>query len=369
MNITHIETGLLRIPLKAPFKTALRSVEMLQEIVVLIHTDSGHTGFGAAPPTAPITGETIASIGAAVRQSIAPGLVGQPVAWLNQNIARVHAAILYNNSAKAAVEIALYDLWAQMHGAPLHQLLGGGEPVLVSDVTISVNPVRIMVNDALDAVDRGFSLLKIKLGREAALDIERVRAIHAALKGRAQLRLDANQGWKPRQSVQIMRALEHGAPGQDGIVFELLEQPVKADDIDGLQYVVQRIDTPLMADESVFGPRAALTVLERKAADIINIKLMKTGGLSRAVQIADLARLHNAPCMMGCMLESAISVTAAAHLAVARADVITKIDLDGPLLCQFNPVQGGAIFDGANIRLTNAPGLGITAVAGLQMLE
>jgi len=369
MNVTRIDIGLLRVPLKVPFKTALRSVEELQEVVVLIHTDGGRTGFGAAPPTAAITGETTASITEAVHQHIAPRLIGQPVARLNRNLALVHSALVHNSSARAAVEIALYDLWAQWHGAPLYQLLGGGEPALVTDVTISVNPVEMMVNDALAAVKDGFSQLKIKLGQDARLDVERVRAVHAAVKGRAQLRLDANQGWEPRQAVQIMHALERGAPGQDGLVFELLEQPVKADDIDGLHYVAQRIDTPLMADESVFGPRAALTVLARKAADIINIKLMKAGGLSRAIQIADIAALHDAPCMLGCMLESAISVTAAAHLAVARAEVITKIDLDGPSLCQFNPVHGGAVFDGANIRLTDAPGLGIAGVSGLQMME
>jgi len=367
MNITRIDIGLLRVPLKVPFRTALRSVDTLQEVVVRIHTGNGLTGFGSAPPTAPITGETIASIAGAVREHITPRLLGQPVARLNQNLAQVHSALAHNSSAKAAVEIALYDLWAQLHGAPLYQLLGGGEPSLVTGLTISVNPVDLMVKDALAAVADGFSLLKIKLGQDAALDVERVRAIHAALKGRAQLRLDANQGWEPRQAVQIMRALEHGAPGQDGLVFELLEQPVKADDMDGLCYVAQRIRTPLMADESVFGPRAAWTVLARNAADIINIKLMKAGGLSHAIQIADIAALHGAPCMLGCMLESAISVTAAAHLAVARAGTISKIDLDGPALCQFNPVQGGAVFDGARIRLTDAPGLGITGVSGLQI--
>jgi len=361
MHITRIETALLRIPLKSPFTTALRSVDTLQEVVVLIHTDTGHTGYGAAPPTAPITGETIGSVLDAVRLHIAPPLIGQPAGHLNQNLVKVHAALLHNTSAKAAVEIALYDLWAQLHNAPLYQMLGGGVPQLMTDMTISANPVQTMVDDALAAVERGFDVLKIKLGRDSALDIERVRAIHAAVNHRARLRLDANQGWEPRQAVQIMHALE-----QAGVPIELLEQPVRADDLDGLHDVAGQIATPVMADESAFGPHEALTVLARRAAAIINIKLMKTGGLSGAIQITDIARWHHASCMIGCMLESAINVTAAAHLAASRAQIITKIDLDGPTLAKYNPIQGGAIFDGPHIRLPDAPGLGITGIDGLE---
>jgi len=363
MHITRIDTALLRVPLKAPFTTALRSVDTMQEAVILIHTDSGHTGYGAAPPTAPITGETIGSVLDAVRLHIAPALIGQPIAHLNHNLARVHAALLHNHSAKAAVDIALHDVWAQLHQAPLYQMLGGGEPKLVTDMTISVGPVQTMVDDALAALEHGFTTLKVKLGKDSALDIERVRAIHAAVNGRAQLRLDANQGWTPRQAIHIMRTLE-----QAGIQIELLEQPVHADDLDGMAHVAAQMATPLMADESAFGPREALNVLTRRAAEIINIKLMKSAGLSGAIQIADIARLHGATCMTGCMLESAINVTAAAHLAVARSHIITKIDLDGPTLAKFNPVQGGAIFDGPEIRLSDAPGLGITGVEGLEMV-
>jgi len=363
MHITRIDTALLRIPLIAPFTTALRSVDTMQEAVVLIHTDSGHTGYGAAPPTAPITGETIGSVLDAVRLHIAPRLIGQPVGCLNQNLAQVHSALLHNHSAKAAVDIALYDLWAQFHKAPLYQMLGGGTPQLVTDMTISANPVQTMVEDALAAVERGFTTLKIKLGRDSAQDIERVRAIHAAVNGRAQLRLDANQGWSPRQAIQIMHTLERA-----GVQIELLEQPVKADDLEGMAHVAAQIATPVMADESAFGPREALNVLTRRAAEIINIKLMKSAGVSGAIQITDIARLHGATCMTGCMLESAINVTAAAHLAVARSHIITKIDLDGPTLAKFNPVQGGAVFDGPEIRLSDAPGLGIVGVEGLEMV-
>jgi len=363
MKITHIELGMLRVPLKTPFKTALRTVDTIEDVVVLIRTDSGHTGYGEAPATAVITGDTHGSIIAAIRHVIAPQLIGQEVVNLNRLCARVQGAMERNTSAKAAVEIALYDLWAQLHGAPLYQMLGGGDPVITTDITISVDYIDKMVSDSLSALDRGFESLKIKVGKDIGLDIERVKAIHAAVQGRALLRLDANQGWTAKQAVQAMRTLEEA-----GVALELLEQPVKAADIDGLKYVTERVNTPVMADESVFSPAQVMELIQRRAADIINIKLMKTGGLSHAIRIADIAGIHGVPCMIGCMIESSISVAAAVHLAVAKSDVITKVDLDGPSLGQFDPVSGGVRFNESEISISDAPGLGITDVRGLEML-
>ncbi len=149
--------------------------------------------------------------------------------------------------------------------------------------------------------------------------------------------------------------------------LELLEQPVKAWDIDGLTYVTERVNTPVMADESVFAPVQVFDMIQRRAADIVNIKLMKTGGLSNAIRIADIAALYGVECMIGCMLESSISVTAAVHLAAAKADIITKVDLDGPSLGVFDPVQGGVLFNESQITITDAPGLGIREVRGLEL--
>ncbi|MGN0859986.1 MAG: dipeptide epimerase [Stenotrophomonas sp.] len=364
MKITDIRLGMLRVPLKTPFKTALRTVDTVQDVVVQIHTDSGHIGWGEAPATAVITGDIHGSIIDAIRSCIAPRLIGRHVADLNRNCALVQGAMIHNTSAKAAVEIALYDLWAQLHNAPLYQMLGGGEPVITSDITISVDHIDKMVADSLSALDRGFESLKIKVGKDIGLDIERVKAIHAAVDGRALLRLDANQGWTAKQAVFAMNALENA-----GVELELLEQPVKADDVAGLKYVTDRVNTPVMADESAFSPLQAIDLIQQRAADIINIKLMKTGGLSNAIRVADIAALHGVPCMIGCMLESSISVAAAVHLAVAKSEVITKIDLDGPSLCAFNPVTGGVIFNESEISITDAPGLGITQVQALEMID
>ena len=363
MKITDIELGMLRVPLKTPFKTALRTVDTVEDIVVLVRTDSGHTGHGEAPPTAVITGDTHGSIVEAIERHIKPRLIGQDISNLNHICGLIQNSMERNTSAKAAVEIAVYDLWGQLHGAPLYQMLGGGDPVITTDITISVDHIDKMVADSLAAVERGFDSLKIKVGKDIGLDIERVKAIHAAVEGRALLRLDANQGWTAKQAVYAMHALEDA-----GVLLELLEQPVKAADIEGLKYVTERVHTPVMADESVFGPSQVFDLIQRRAADIINIKLMKTGGISNAVRVADIAALYGVQCMIGCMLESAISVAAAVHLAVAKADAITKVDLDGPSLSRFNPVQGGVVFNESEITITDAPGLGIVRIDGLEPL-
>jgi o-succinylbenzoate synthase len=361
MKITEFRYGMLRVPLKTPFKTALRTIDTVEDIVISVHTDTGHVGHGEAPATAVITGDTHGSIVEAIRKFIAPRLIGEDVANLNRLTHLVQNALEKNSSAKAAVEIALYDLFGQLYGAPLYRLLGGGDPVITTDITISVDYIDKMVADSLSAVDRGFESLKIKVGKDIGVDIERIKAIHAAVDGRALLRLDANQGWTAKQAVYALQSLEDA-----GVRLELVEQPVKAQDLEGMKYVTERVHTPIMADESVFGPTEVVDLIRMRAADIINIKLMKTGGLSNAIRIADIAAMYHVECMIGCMIETSVSVAAAVHLAVAKSDVITKVDLDGPSLCVFDPVEGGVVFNESEISVTDAPGLGIRSIRGLQ---
>jgi len=364
MLIQRITVGDIKLPLKVPFKTALRSVHELHDLVLVIETDTGLRGFGEAAATAVITGDVLDSMRAALAL-IAPRLLGHHLADFNALLRNVHHGIVHHSSLKAALEIALWDLRAQSLGLPLYQLLGGGEPQLRTNLTISVNPVEIMVRDALRAMEQGFDCLKIKVGGHTWRDdVESVLAIERAVGPHMALRLDANQGWTPKQAVQVIQALE-----QANITLELVEQPVMADDLEGLRFVTERTLTPIMADEAVFSTRDALRVLSTRSADILNIKLMKTGGLSRALQIADLARQHHATCMVGCMLEGHVSVTAAAHFAVAMDDVVAFNDLDGPMLCRGSATEGGMQIDGPWVHLPNAPGLGITAVHGLERLQ
>jgi L-Ala-D/L-Glu epimerase / N-acetyl-D-glutamate racemase len=363
MKITDIRFGMLRVPLKTPFKTALRTVDTIEDVIVTVHTDEGNVGYGEAPATAVITGDTHGSIVEAIKRYIAPRIVGEDIANLNRITQLIQGALEKNSSAKAAVEIAVYDLFGQLYNAPLYKLLGGGDPVITTDITISVDYIDKMVADSIAAVDRGFESLKIKVGKDIGVDIERVKAIYAAVEGRALLRVDANQGWTAKQAVFALQTLEDA-----GVRLELVEQPVKAQDLEGLKYVTERVHTPIMADESVFGPTDVIELIRMRAADIINIKLMKTGGLSNAIHIADICGMYGMECMIGCMVETSVSVSAAVHLAVAKSSVITKVDLDGPSLCQFNPVVGGVIFNESEITITQAPGLGIKEIRGLQAL-
>jgi len=364
MKIQSIRFGMLNVPLKTPFKTAMRTVKEIEDVVVIVETDTGHTGYGSAPATAVITGDTHGSIIEAISKVMSPALIGRDIADLNNLINTVQNSIVRNFSAKAAIEVAIYDLFGQLYNAPLYRLLGGGDNIISTDITISVDYIDKMVEDTLNAIDRGFETLKIKVGKDPALDIERIKAIYAAVNERALIRLDANQGWTPKQTVSVLRALE-----DSGVQLELLEQPVRGDDIEGMKYVTERIHTPVMADESSFGPKEAIELIRTRAADIINIKLMKTGGISNAIKIADIAGIYGVNCMIGCMLESSIGVAAAAHIAVAKSSIITKVDLDTPALGQYDPVTSGVQFNNSEIKITDLPGLGISKIDNLTMLD
>ena len=364
MKITDIKFALLDVPLKTPFKTALRTVNNIKDVIIIVETDTGHTGYGEAPATAAITGDTIGSIIEAIRVVMKPQLIGRDISNLNEITHIIQSAIVKNYNAKAAMEIAIYDLFAQLYGAPLYKILGGGEPTLQTDITISIDYIDKMVSDSKKAVERGFETLKIKVGKDIGLDIERVKAIHTAVKDNALLRLDANQGWTAKEAVNALRNLE-----DSGVILELVEQPVRADDLAGMKYITERVITPVMADESTFGPKEVIELIKMRAADIINIKLMKAGGISNAIKIADIAATYDMECMIGCMLESSISVSAAAHVAVAKSNIIRKIDLDGPSLCEYDPVVCGVKFNNSEISISDSPGLGITSIKNLQHLE
>ena len=355
MKILDIQTGRISLPLARPFKTALRTVETLNDIVVKVVTDEGE-GYGEAPPTAVITGDTEGSILCAVRDYIRPALLGMDVMDLPAVMARLNGCLVHNTTPKAAVDMALYDLWARAQKQPLYRLLGGARERFRTDLTISVNPVGQMVEDSLDAVKQGFDILKIKVGKEGEKDVERIAAIRAAVGADVKLRVDANQGWEAKEAVRIIRAME-----DKGLDLDLVEQPVPAADLDGLEFVTRSVSTPILADEAVFSERDAAEIIRRGAANLINIKLMKTGGIWGALKICRLAEENGVECMIGCMLESRLSVAAAAHLAAGQK-IITRADLDGPSLCAIDPYSGGPAFDGPAIAMRGDFGVGVTGV-------
>lgn len=361
MKITNIHLGRLSVPLKKPFKTALRTALEVTTNVVVVETDQGLRGYGEAPPTAVITGDTNGAIRGAVEERLRPLLTGRDAGDLNGLLDTVDTALVGNSSAKAAADIALHDLWGKIMNKPLYALLGGTARTVETDYTISVNDPETMVRDSLEAVEEGYSALKIKVGTDSALDMVRLREIRSAVGKDVLLRADANQGWTAKDAVRIIRFYE-----DEGLDIELIEQPVPAHDFEGLKHVTDSVDTLILADEAVFSPRDAFEILSMRAADLINIKLMKTGGIRNALAICAMARSCGVECMIGAMMETKISVTAAAHLASAMP-VIVMADLDPPILCSSDPVEGGAVYSGPSITLTEGPGLGISQIQGLVM--
>ena len=356
MKITKVRLGRISVPLRTPFKTALRTVNSVEDVIVEIHTDTGAIGYGEAPPTGVITGDTTGAIIGAIQDHIGKLILGREVDEFEDLLQVVQKSVVHNSSAKAAVDMALWDLYGQLYNIPVHKLMGGSKKQIVTDLTISVNDPDVMVKDALDAVARGYDCLKMKVGVSPELDVARLSAVRKAVGNNITIRIDANQAWTPKQAVKILNSMQ-----DQGLDIELVEQPVKAHDFEGLKYVTERSYVPVLADESVFSPEDAMTIMKMGAADLINIKLMKCGGLYNALKIASAAEVFGVECMIGCMLEAKIAVNAAVHLACAK-NIITKVDLDGPVLCSEDPIIGGAVFNEKIITVSDEPGLGIKGI-------
>ena len=352
MKITDIQTNIITIPLHTEFKTALRTVRSIENVLVTILTESELVGFGSGAPATVITGETVSSILGAI-EVIHANIIGMEIENHEAILQRLNNCIVGNMSAKAAVDMAVYDLLAKSLQTPLYKFLGGLSDMVETDITISLDSPENMARESQDKVTEGFSILKIKVGSNPELDIERLIAINRAVGNKAQIRIDANQGWTAKEALNISRELSHRK-----IPIELIEQPVRAADFEGLRNVRNFSSFPVFADESIFSPRDALDLINMNGVDGINIKLMKCGGIYNGLKIAAIAESAGIPCMIGSMMECHVSVTAAAHLAAGKT-IIRKYDLDAPLFCSFNPAAGGIIYKGSQVLLPKGPGLGI----------
>ncbi|WP_077623430.1 mandelate racemase/muconate lactonizing enzyme family protein [Sediminibacillus massiliensis] len=357
MRIDTIETSRVAVPLEKPFKTALRTVTVAESVFVKVTCDDGTIGWGEAPPTHVITGDSLASIENVINYILKPVLIGKSLHGKEEIFHLLDSLIVGNSSAKAAIDMALHDCFAQMCGLPLYQLLGGYRNTLETDFTVSVNTPDEMAGDARRYVKDGFTALKVKVGKDdIKTDVRRIMAIRNAVGPGILIRLDANQGWKPKDAVRAIREME-----DKGLDIELIEQPVKAHDIAGLKYVTDNVVTPIMADESVFSPIDARKVLETHSADLINIKLMKSGGIYHALTISKLAESYGVNCMIGSMIETKLGITAAAHLAASQKN-ITRFDFDAPLMLAKDVLDGGIIYQSNKIYLPEGTGLGINSV-------
>lgn len=350
MKVTDVTTRVRTAPLRMPFVTALRAVTEVVAIDAIVHTDDGAVGRGEAVATPIITGDTSGSIVAALSNELRTAVLGRDLDDFEDLLRRVQTALTGNRSAKAALDIALHDLRAQALGVPLHRLLGAGSSAPRTDVTVSVDTPEAMAEQAAARVAEGFATLKLKVAVDPRIDVERVRRIREAVGPDVALRLDANQGWSAKQAVAILNALERAEVG-----VELVEQPVPAHDLAGLAFVRDHVSAPVMADESVASPADALEVIRRGAADLINIKLMKAGGLRPARQLADIAAAAGIGTMVGGMMATGLGVAADAALAATLPDDVVH-DLDPAWWLAES--DGFVRYEGDRVLLRDRPGVG-----------
>ncbi|MEW2384913.1 dipeptide epimerase [Micromonospora sp. NPDC047707] len=357
MTITAVRTHRLSAPLHTPFVTALRRTTTVDTLVVEVVDADGRRGVGEAPQVWQVTGASTAGSEACVREVLGPLLTGRDPDDLVARCTEVGRAVAGNEAAKSAVDVALHDLAARRLGVPLVRLLGGTALRVPTDVTLAAGDAVDLAAAARARRSEGFDVLKLKVGTDAAGDLDRVRAVRSAVGARVRIRLDANQGWTPRDAVRVIRGIEDA-----GLDVELVEQPVPRWDLDGLAWVSERVSTPILADEAVFGVRDLVEVIRRRAADLVNVKLAKCGGLHVARTLLDLAVAHGMGTVVGSMMETQVGIGAAASLVAAYGTTAVP-DLDAAWWLAWSPVRGGPRYEGASVVLADAPGLGIDALA------
>lgn len=318
--IAEADVFRFRFKLGKPFRIALGRTDEVEEIILRLRTDGGQQGWGEASPSERILGSTAETTLAALEVLI-PAVLGEDPRRIGFLVHKMDLVISGQAAAKAALDIALHDLAGRITCEPVWRTLGGHRPEGVdTDFTVGMDDPQVMASEAKELVGRGFRTIKVKVGEEPRVDVERVRAVRDAVGHDIAIRIDANQGWTVSQAIRTLKAMA-------GLDVQLVEQPVAAEDVEGLARVRARSPIPVMADEAVHSPADALRVIRAGAADYVNIKLMKAGGLRHAQEIASICRAAGIPNMIGGMVESNISATAAIHFAMAEENVEFR-DLD-----------------------------------------
>ena len=349
MIITDIQFKVTGFRFAEPMKVAFATITDMDSCIVKILTDEGITGYGEAAPLSFVTGDnldTILAVGCDIREKLL-GMDPRSIGAIHRVMDRLYTG---NGALKAGIDIACYDIAAKSAGVPLYKYLGGDDPKVHSDVTIGIDTPEQMARKALEWVGKGFDILKVKLGEDIETDAARMRAIREAVGESIHLRIDANQGWNVKDTLRISRQL-------DELGVELIEQPVAAEDFQGLKEIRDRSSIVIAADESCHNICDAMRLASMRAADVINIKLMKCGGIYPAIKIAAICEAAGLTCMIGCMGESAIGNLAGMHLAAAL-DIIEDVDLDTVYILSQETVSGGFDHCGGRAVLWDRPGIG-----------
>jgi o-succinylbenzoate synthase len=342
----------IELELKEPFAIANETVETAMNVFFKLESDDGLIGWGCATPDSVTseTNETVMHVFKSKFKEILSGADATRIQLLNEII---EENIQGNPSAKAGINMALYDLIGKKAQMPLYRILGGYRDKIETSITIGLNPVDIMIERAKEFVSNGFRCLKVKCGMDPNHDIEAILGIRSAVGPTVKIRIDANEGYTLEKALRVVETLE-----KLGADIEIFEQPTPAKYLYALKEITSQCPVPIMADETAFTLRDSLKLIKLEIADMINIKLMKIGGITNALKANVFAELAGIPVMIGCMNESMGAMAAGVHTACAVKNIIYA-DLDSAIDFKEDVVTGGATYKEGYVIPSENPGLGI----------
>lgn len=355
MKIKAIKTWVIDLGNTKPYTIAFKTVDEVKNAFVEITLANGVTGIGAGNPSEYVTGEHLSHTQAALTDANLEFLVGRDINEINQLLFELLQKFPSVPAARAAVDIALHDAFTKHLGIPLVKYLGQKISSMPTSNTIGIKNVVETLKEAEEYGERGFSVLKVKLGKDLEEDIERLVKLREKFGQKFVIRIDANQGYNTNQTLEFFKRTR-------SLNIELIEQPLPAKAVAELKALPDDIKQAIAADESLLSPGDAWNLVQLpRAAGIFNIKLMKCGGVGQALKIADIARLPNIDLFWGCNDESIVSITAALHAAFA-CEHTKYIDLDGSLDLARDEVRGGFILKDGVMYCSDKPGLGVERV-------
>jgi L-alanine-DL-glutamate epimerase-like enolase superfamily enzyme len=355
MKIKNITVWSADLGNQRPYTIAFKTVDEVRNAFVEITLQNGITGIGSGNPSEYVVGENLTQCLTALEEKNIEFLIGRDIRELHQLTFEVWQKFPKNPSARAALDIALYDAFTKYLDIPLVRYFGQKIMSMPTSNTIGIKNVEETLKEADEFVGMGFSVLKVKLGKDPVEDIERMVKLREKYGNRIVLRIDANQGYTVQQTIDFYHKTKH-------LNIELIEQPLPAKAIAEMKGLPEDIRQVIAADESLITPKDALELVKPpRASGIFNIKLMKCGGPSQGLKIADIALQAGVDLFWGCNDESAISITAALHTAFACSN--TKyIDLDGSLDLANDIVRGGFVLKNGVMYCSNKPGLGVERI-------
>ncbi|RLE02732.1 MAG: dipeptide epimerase [Candidatus Aminicenantes bacterium] len=350
LKITSIEIYKVDIELKEPFKIAIMEIATAADVFIKINTNEKEIyGWGEANPFWSITGET-QGINLAAAVDIAKLFINKNPLSLEARIQEMESFLVHNTTIKSAFDMALYDIYGKATGLPLYALLGGEKRSFWTDMTLGLGDPDETAHKAKELKDQGFQAIKVKLGTTYKMDVMRIEKIRSLIGDDWPIRVDANQGWDFKTALKVLKTIET-------MGIEYCEQPTPSWDYESLRKLRESLTVAIMADESLFSHHDALRLATLGCCDLFNIKLAKSGGIYNALKINSIAEAAGIACMVGCMSETRLGLTAAAHLVSARRN-IKYADLDGHLLLKEDPIIGGAQYNVGEIILPDTPGHG-----------